>query len=376
MSDRENEREIEGVYVVEKQDLLLAPTHEEVVTQLVSQSNLSSKHLPLYLYQMTNKFRKEKRPKGGLLRTREFLMKDMYTFDTDDEAAKKTYMNVCNAYEKLFEKLELPAIKVLADTGSIGGLLSHEFHVISDVGEDVILHCNSCDMNVNTESLKQNIESLKQNIESLKQDTESLKQDTKSCPNCQAVLQERKGIEVGHAFLLGDRYSLPFDANYMTTNGKKSLLSMGCFGIGVTRLLSTCIEVLSTDKGMRWPALIAPFDVALISPKEGSKEEAVIGGTNGFLKDFALEMSRRGRIHVDETPGLDVLFDDRNNLTVGKRDKDHLMRGIPYLVIAGKSVMEGTNGVMRFEVIRTRDGNKWFLTHEQTLAFLDQVFCS
>ena len=357
-------------------ELLLAPTHEEVVTQILSSisSSLSFKSLPLYLYQITTKYRNEKRPKSALIRTREFLMKDLYTFDVDLESARETYETVSECYDRIFQRLELPAFRVTADPGSIGGVHSHEYHVLSDAGQDVILVCPDCGHKLNEEEVTTNDHHVNEKANKTSNNINSESQTT-FCPKClesanKQVLQEKKkAIEVGHTFLLGDRYTLPFDCCVTNSAGKKVLMSMGCYGIGVTRLIATCLEVLSDPegKGIKWPKSISPFDVALISPKDGSKEENVIGKPDAFMTDFAHHLS---------DIGLDVLLDDRTHLTIGKRDKDHIMKGIPYVVIAGKSVAESGDGIPRFEVLSTLDGSRLFLTHCETLSFLDQRFKS
>ncbi|KAJ0032652.1 hypothetical protein NQD34_002733 [Periophthalmus magnuspinnatus] len=165
-------------------DFCLSPTHEEAVTALVShQTTLSHRQLPLLLYQITRKFRDEPKPKFGLLRGREFYMKDMYSFDVSEEAAFQTYESVCEAYRRLFSRLGLRCVKVQADTGNIGGTLSHEFQLPADIGEDKLLLCGSCSFSANVETLPS---------------------DQTHCPKCKTgTLAQSKGIEVGHTFYLG-----------------------------------------------------------------------------------------------------------------------------------------------------------------------------
>ncbi|XP_014726160.1 PREDICTED: probable proline--tRNA ligase, mitochondrial [Sturnus vulgaris] len=201
----------------------LGPTHEEVVTALVaSQSGLSYKQLPLRLYQITRKFRDEPKPRFGLLRSREFYMKDMYTFDTSEEAARRTYEQVCAAYCSLFTRLGLRFVKVQAATGSIGGTTSHEFQLPADIGEDRLLLCPQGHFAANVETLNG---------------------EQTSCPTCGEKLSETKGIEVGHTFYLGTKYSSVANAQ---------LAEMGCYGLGVTRILAASIEVLSTEDSIPW----------------------------------------------------------------------------------------------------------------------------
>lgn len=360
----------QDLFTVSQQELLLCPTHEEVVTSLVNcLQNMTFKSLPLYLYQVTNKFRNEKRPKSGLIRTREFLMKDLYTFDVDTEAAQVTYEAVTHSYQRIFKRLQLPFIRVEADPGGIGGLYSHEYHVLSDAGQDTLFVCPVCSHTVGQESHRQQDD----NMENVNSQHEICQRCFNSSDKKEVKMKQRRGIEVGHTFLLGTRYTEHFDTRVTDANGKKVLMSMGCFGIGVTRLLATCLEVLSNAKGMKWPSLICPFDVAVVPPKDGSKEEAAIGKPHAFMTDFAHHLSKLGNVHPDSTPGLDVLFDDRTHMSIGKRDKDHEVKGIPFLVIAGKSVLEP---IPRFEVLCTQDGNRLFLTHAEVLAFFDSHFKS
>nr|XP_013817232.1 PREDICTED: probable proline--tRNA ligase, mitochondrial [Apteryx mantelli mantelli] len=234
-------------------DYCLGPTHEEAVTDLVAaQTNLSYRQLPLRLYQVTRKFRDEPKPRFGLLRGREFYMKDMYTFDASEEAARHTYSLVCDAYRRVFEALGLRFVQVQADTGSIGGTMSHEFQLPADIGEDRLVLCPTGHFAANVETI-------------------SAEQTT--CPTCGEPLTPTRGIEVGHTFYLGTKYSSVFNATFYSAENKLQLAEMGCYGLGVTRILAAAVEVLSTEDSIRWPSLIAPYQVCFIPPKKGSKEE-------------------------------------------------------------------------------------------------------
>ncbi|XP_078075550.1 putative proline--tRNA ligase, mitochondrial [Mustelus asterias] len=319
----------------------LSPTHEEVVTELVAtQGNLSYKQLPLMLYQVTRKFRDEPKPRFGLLRGREFYMKDMYTFDVSESAAMETYNLVSDAYCRIFERLGLQFVKVQADTGSIGGKMSHEFQLPAEIGEDRLLVCPDCHFAANVEAMT---------------DAET------NCPQCHGKLRESKGIEVGHTFYLGTKYSSILGASYSNTENKPVVAEMGCFGLGVTRILAASIEVLSTDDAIRWPGLLAPYQVCIISPKKGSKEE-LIAGLSETLYDTL----------IDALPQLhgEVVLDDRSHLTIGKRLKDASRLGYPYIVIAGKRVLENPP---IFEVSCQNNGKTVFLTQEDVLDFLRNV---
>ncbi|XP_051868028.1 probable proline--tRNA ligase, mitochondrial [Pristis pectinata] len=322
-------------------DYCLSPTHEEAVTELVAmQGNLSYKQLPLMLYQVTRKFRDEPKPRFGLLRGREFYMKDMYTFDISEKAAKETYNLVSSAYGRIFDQLGLQFVKVQADTGSIGGKLSHEFQLPAEIGEDRLLMCSDCHFAANVETMKE--------VEP-------------NCPQCDGKLTESRGIEVGHTFYLGTKYSQVFGASYSNSENKPILSEMGCFGLGVTRILAAAVEVLSTENDIRWPSLLAPYQVCVISPKKGSKEE---------LNLHLLELLYDNL--MDTVPQLrgEVLLDDRSHLTIGKRLKDASHLGYPYVIIAGKRILEDP---AIFEVNCQNDGRTVFLTQEGILDFLKNV---
>ncbi|XP_076026252.1 putative proline--tRNA ligase, mitochondrial [Genypterus blacodes] len=323
-------------------DYCLGPTHEEAVTTLVAhQATLSYKQLPLLLYQITRKFRDELKPRFGLLRGREFYMKDMYSFDVSEEAAHDTYESVCGAYARLFSRLGLRCVKVRADTGNIGGKLSHEFQLPADVGEDRLLVCGTCNFSANAETMTS---------------------EESECPQCNTgTLVESKGIEVGHTFYLGTKYSHIFNASFSNAQNKPSVAEMGCFGLGVTRILAAAVEVMSTEDGIRWPGLLAPYQVCVVPPKKGSKTDEVAG--------LAEELAHT----LGETlPGLrgEVLLDDRTHMTIGKRLKDASRLGYPYVIVAGQDALEETP---RYEVICQQSGGTMFLSKDGLLDLLGRV---
>ncbi|KAI1892004.1 hypothetical protein AGOR_G00149530 [Albula goreensis] len=311
----------------------LGPTHEEAITELLaSQGHLSHKQLPLLLYQVTRKFRDEPRPRFGLLRGREFYMKDMYTFDTSEEAAHLTYQTVCQAYTRLFARLGLNCVQVQADTGNIGGKLSHEFQLPAEVGEDRLLVCGDCAFSANVETMEPG---------------------QTDCPQChKGTLTESKGIEVGHTFYLGTKYSHIFNATFSNPQSKPVVAEMGCFGLGVTRILAAAIEVLSTEDAIHWPGLLAPYQVCILPPKRGSKV--------GHLEGLAEELCRSLGSAI---PGLrgEVVLDDRTQLTIGKRLKDAGCLGYPYVIVVGQSAAED---LPRFEVRCQQSGETMFLSRE------------
>ncbi|XP_068095117.1 probable proline--tRNA ligase, mitochondrial isoform X2 [Hyperolius riggenbachi] len=323
-----------------KQDYCLGPTHEESVTHLVAtEGGISHKQLPLLLYQITRKFRDEQRPCFGLLRGREFYMKDMYTFDMTEEAAYQTYNAVCGAYSKLFQTLGLKYVKVQADTGNIGGKMSHEYHLPASVGEDRLMVCGSCEFAANMETLAA---------------------DEKSCPSCKGPLQESKGIEIGHTFYLGTKYSQVFNAVCYDSENKATLAEMGCYGIGISRLLPASIEVLSTEEEIHWPGLVAPYQICLITPKKGSRETAALSAAEELYDSICAVPRMR-----DE-----VVLDDRDHHTIGKRVREAKMMGYPYIVVAGKRALESP---AQFEVQNHRTGEVQYLSREGVINFVQEI---
>lgn len=320
----------------------LGPTHEEAVTTLVAhQTTLSYKQLPLLLYQITRKFRDEPKPKFGLLRGREFYMKDMYSFDVSEEVAYETYESVCEAYTRLFARLGLRCVQVQADTGNIGGTLSHEFQLPADIGEDRLLVCGTCSFSANVETLPS---------------------DQTDCPKCETgKLEESKGIEVGHTFYLGKKYSHIFNAAFSSTQNKPTITEMGCYGLGVTRILAAGIEVLSKDDEIRWPNLLAPYQVCVLPPKKGSKAEEA----SKLAEDIAHSLGQT-------LPCLkgEVVLDDRTHMTIGKRLKDAKRLGYPYVVVVGQGALE-EHPV--FEVICQKTEETMFLGKDGLMDLLHTV---
>ncbi|XP_075176225.1 LOW QUALITY PROTEIN: putative proline--tRNA ligase, mitochondrial [Anomaloglossus baeobatrachus] len=322
------------------QEYCLGPTHEESITSMVAaEGGINYKQLPLLLYQITRKFRDEKRPCFGLLRGREFYMKDMYTFDVTEEAAYMTYNSVCDAYSNIFRTLGLKHVKVQADTGNIGGKMSHEFHLPANIGEDRLMVCGSCHFAANVETLHP---------------------DEKNCPSCKGELAESKGIEIGHTFYLGTKYSQVFNAICHDAQNKPIVAEMGCYGIGVSRLLAASIEVLSTEEEIHWPSLIAPYQICLIPPKKGSKETAA-SLVAEELYDFIRTIP-----HISN----EAVLDDRDHLTIGKRVKEAHMMGYPHVIVVGKKALESPP---LFEVRNHRTGEVQFLSKDGVLDFIREI---
>lgn len=291
--------------------------------------------------QITRKFRDEPKPKFGLLRGREFYMKDMYTFDVSEEAARQTYQSVCHAYVRLFARLGLRCVQVQADTGNIGGKLSHEFQLPADIGEDRLLVCDSCSFSANVETLPAN-----QN----------------HCPKCKSgTLVESKGIEVGHTFYLGKKYSQVFKALFSNNQNQPAVAEMGCYGLGVTRILAAAIEVMSTEEAIRWPGLLAPYQVCIVPPKRGSKTDKVAA--------LAEELPHTLEGALPHLRG-EVVLDDRTQMTIGKRLKDASRLGYPYVVVVGQGALEEPP---QFEVICQQTDETLFLSKDGLLDLLGRV---
>ena len=285
-----------------ERDFCLGPTHEEVITDLVRNEVRSYRQLPFSLYQIQTKFRDEIRPRFGLMRGREFLMKDCYSFDRDEASAIKTYWRMYEAYRKIFTRCGVGFRPVEAGTGLIGGTLSHEFHVLASSGEDPIYFCEKCDYAASEEKVTAD----------------------RKCPKCAVDLKNARGIEVGQVFYLGTKYSKSFKAVYLDTEGKSQLIAMGCYGIGVSRTAAASIEQNHDDKGIIWPLALAPFQVEVIP----------LGGASTEMARVALDIS--GRL---EAEGVEVLTDDREE-SAGVKFNDADLLGIPFRVVVGKKGLD------------------------------------
>ena len=295
-----------------KRDFCLGPTHEEVITDLIRNNVKSYKELPLNIYQIQTKFRDEVRPRYGVMRGREFLMKDSYSFNIDEACLEETYLTMRNTYKKVLERMNLDYKIVSADSGAIGGDASEEFHVLAETGEDTIAVSDSSEYAINTELLLKDGE-----------DISSL--EGKPSPDGKGTIEIKKGIEVGHIFQLGKVYAEDMKANVLNNEGKASTLYMGCYGIGVSRLVAAAIEQNNDDKGIIWPHSIAPFDINIIAI--GFEKDQKIAEASYNLYKELIEM------------GYDVLLDDRKD-GFGTKIKDSELIGIPLNIIIGKQFLE------------------------------------
>ena len=295
-----------------ERDFCLGPTHEEVITDIIRDNVKSYKELPLNIYQIQTKFRDEVRPRYGIMRGREFLMKDSYSFNIDEESLQKTYILMRETYKKVLERIGLEYKISSADSGSIGGDSSEEFHVLAENGEDTIAVSDSSEFAINTELLLKDGE-----------DINSL--EGKPSPDGKGTIQIKKGIEVGHIFKLGKLYAESMKANVLNPDGEASTLYMGCYGIGVSRLVAAAIEQNFDDKGIIWPHSIAPFDINIISIGHDKNKE--IASASIDLYEELIKM------------GYSVLLDDRKD-GYGTKIKDSELIGIPLNIIVGKNYLE------------------------------------
>ena len=296
-------------------EFCLGPTHEEVITDLCRNEIRSHKQLPITFYQIQTKFRDEIRPRFGVMRSREFIMKDAYSFDLSEEKMDKSYQSMREAYIKIFDSLGLDYRIVKADSGAIGGSDSEEFHVLANSGEDLLAFSDKSNYAINAELL---IESMSdQNPESL---------EGQDSPDGKGKLKLKRGIEVGHIFKLGKKYSESMKLTIQTEKGNIHP-EMGCYGIGISRIVAAAIEQNHDAKGIIWPKEISPYGTALIeiNPKSDTKLKTQCSEIYNSLK----------------ANGHEVLWDDRDQ-SAGVKFSDMELIGIPQMIIIGeKSFKEG-----------------------------------
>ena len=467
--------------VKDRQDreLVLGPTHEEVITELLSKEVSSYKQLPRTFYQIQTKFRDEIRPRFGLMRAKEFIMKDAYSFDVSWEAADTSYQAMYDAYHRIFQRCGLDARAVEADTGAMGGNTSHEFMVLTDAGEDAIVECDNCQYAANTERAERSVtptdtpsagemrtidtpgqKSIEEvskflnrpeaqliktlvfnadgqaiaalvpgnrdvceqklnriiGAKSLEPATDdfiadetakpvgflgpidlgipvyadislqdshdrviganqtdkylehvdfardvdlsdfhdiALVTEGDACPRCdRGRLRQRRGVEVGHVFKLGTKYAEAFGADFLDENGKSCTMTMGCYGIGISRTLQSAIEQSHDENGIVWPAAIAPYQVDIVVLKPGDETS----------------MAKASELATDLTAaGLDVLIDDRKERP-GVKFKDAELLGFPVRVVIGERSLQ--NG--QVEIRRRTDTESTFVDTAQALTTITE----
>lgn len=306
------------------------PTHEEVITDIVRNELKTYRQMPVNFYQIQTKFRDEIRPRFGVMRAREFLMKDAYSFHLDQPSLDLEYENMGTTYNTIFTRLGLDFRKVRADSGEIGGSVSHEYHVLADSGEDEIGYCDEEDYAANVEMIEGN-----------------------TAPNG-GKLSFTRGIEVGHIFQLGDKYSKSMNCTVLNDKGDSIYPLMGCYGIGISRIMASSIEQNHDESGIIWPEPLAPFQIIIVA-------------LNKNTEDTTLTKSRKIYHQLKES-GYEVLLDDRNE-RAGVKFADADLLGIPKRLIVSERGLDNQTIELNF-----RDGkNKSDVPFEQLVDYLEKL---
>jgi prolyl-tRNA synthetase len=309
-------------------DYALGPTHEEIIYPLLKHYVYSYKDLPIYVYQIQTKFRDEPRAKSGLLRGREFKMKDLYSFHVSDADRDKYYEVMKKAYFNVFKRMGIDAIWTEASGGTFSNR-SHEFQVISSAGEDTIHICEKCRTAINDE----------------------ITEEQKVCPKCGGKnFRKEKAIEIGNIFPLKENYAREFNLTFKDENGEERLVSAGCYGLGISRLMGAIVEVLHDTEGIIWPESVAPFKVHLICVK------CQASGIKKFADKIYNSLQKNG---------IEVLYDDREEASAGEKFADADLIGIPYRLV----VSEKTGDQIE---IKKRNEEKTKLAKEKELIKLLQ----
>lgn len=305
-------------------DLVLGPTHEEIIYPLVAEHISSYRDLPLYLYQIQVKFRNEPRAKAGLLRGREFLMKDLYSFHVSDEDRDEYYEQVRQAYLKIFRKIGLPVIKTKAGGGTFSAL-SEEFQTLTPNGEDIVLVCQKCGDAINKEIAD------------------------KACTSCGGRLKTEKAIEVGNIFPLKRSFAETFNLNFTDKDGQKKIVSAGCYGLGISRTMGAIVEVFHDEKGIIWPESVAPYMVHIVGLD---------------MEDESVKREAERVYELLQTEGVEPLFDDRVGLSAGEKFADADLIGIPYKVVISKKTKD------KVEVKKRNEKETKFLSFEELIKYI------
>ncbi len=287
----------------------LGPTHEEIVTPLVGSFLRSYKDLPIAVYQIQTKYRDELRAKSGVLRGREFGMKDLYSFHATQEDLESFYQKALDAYLRVFTRCGLDAKVVEASGGSFTKKFSHEFQIVTPAGEDLILACPSCTFAQNAE------------IATVKEGD--------ACPQCGATLATVKGVEAGNIFNLGKKFSEAFKVEFTDEDGKRQTAFMGCYGIGTTRLVGAIVEASHDERGIIWPKSVAPLPIHLVSlgSKDAAAQARILETSQSLVENLKKE-------------GIEALWDDRD-ASNGEKLADADLLGLPLrLLVSEKSLKE------------------------------------
>ena len=327
-------------------EMLYGPTNEEMITDLFRNNLKSYKDVPKMLYHIQWKFRDEIRPRFGVMRGREFLMKDTYSFDLDEAGARESYNKMYVAYLRTFARLGMVAIPVKADTGAIGGDLSHEFQILAETGESTLYYDKAIE-NFELHKLTGDIDA--ETIASLQgiYAMEEEKHDPANCPVAEEDLRTAKGIEVGHIFYFGDKYSKAMGAQVTGPDGTLVNVEMGSYGIGVSRLVGALIEANHDENGIIWPEAVAPYKVGLINLR--GKDEACTAASEDLYQKL-------------QNAGVEVLYDDRE-VGGGVKFANMDLIGVPWQAVIGPKGLE--KGIVEFKNRRT--GEREELSEEELL---------
>ncbi|MHC8442054.1 MAG: proline--tRNA ligase [Candidatus Eutrophobiaceae bacterium] len=314
-----------------QRDFCLGPTHEEIIGDLARRELHSYRQLPINLYQIQTKFRDEIRPRFGVMRAREFLMKDSYSFHMDEECLARTYQEMHTAYTRIFTRLGLRFRVVEADSGNIGGAVSHEFHVLADSGEDLIVYTEDGSYAANVEKASADgwhLTGSDLGFDLPVPEGRDVRIVRIGDPGpTGAPLAVARGIEVGHIFQLGTRYSEIMQIACLDAQGKSRALSMGCYGIGISRIAAAAIEQSHDEKGIIWPAELAPFQ-AVITPINMRKSPSLREAATALYQELS-------------DAGVEILLDDRDERP-GVMFADADLLGIPHrIVMSEKGLAQG-----------------------------------
>ena len=314
----------------EEKEIGLGPTHEEMLTDIVRHYVKSYEDLPLYIYQVQTKFRKELRAKSGLLRGREFGMKDLYSFHVSKEDFNQYYKKAAKAYSEIFERCGLEALMTEASGAGFTKDYTHEFQVLAEGGEDTVVFCPSRHFSQNKEIAKLGA--------------------GQKCPLCKKILEEKGSIEVGNIFPLETKYSQAMAALFIDEEGQKKPIIMGCYGIGTTRLMGTIVEIHHDERGIIWPKEVAPFLVHLIKIE---KSQSVKNFSEKIYKDLI-------------NSGIEVLYDDREKKTAGEKFAEADLMGAPYRIVVSERTLEKNCAEVKqrdrkdFELVKINSLQKFF----------------
>jgi prolyl-tRNA synthetase len=286
---------------------------------LAKKNVFSYRDLPFAVFQIQTKFRDELRAKSGILRTREFLMKDLYSFHATQEDLDKYYKKIIKVYFNVFKELGIrnQTYLTLASGGTFSKY-SHEFQMLSEAGEDTIYICNKCKIAINKE----------------------IKAENPACPNCSSdSFKEKKAIEVGNIFKLGTKYSMPFDLKFKDKYGVEKPVIMGCYGMGLSRAMGAAVEANYDERGIIWPKNIAPFNVHLISIGESVKVKRL---SQKIYEDLSRLQGNRGSTTTSlsgQKQGIQVLYDDRQDKSAGEKFAEADLIGIPYRIVVSEKTL-------------------------------------